>query len=363
MSNSKISALTAATTPLAGTEILPVVQSSATTKVSVANLTAGRDVTALSLAAGSAASTQTISSTGIASSGSATDINIRLTPKGTAYAEVYASLNSFSATGQSILNLNNIGSTGQSPLDFTINTTLRGRIRVDFAGGVNYVSNGGNHNFFTGGDSGVGTTRFVIGTTGDVTNSTGNFVVATTAKGVTTGSAIPLGFGTNGSTTQAILDTSGNLGIGNTPSGTYKLEITGGISATGNAVLGSATTNTVTVNGNISIGTTPVTTVGVYAAHTALTGVAQRGFQSSPTGTFAATTRVVGFQASPATAATAFTSAAVAGFYATNPTKGAGSTITTAIGLYVEDITVGTNNYGFLSLITTSTPAELHQII
>ena len=45
MADKKISALTAATTPLAGTEVLPIVQSSATVKVSVANLTAGRDTT------------------------------------------------------------------------------------------------------------------------------------------------------------------------------------------------------------------------------------------------------------------------------------------------------------------------------
>jgi len=44
MSNSKISALTSATTPLAGTEVLPVVQSSTTKQVSVANLTSGRTV-------------------------------------------------------------------------------------------------------------------------------------------------------------------------------------------------------------------------------------------------------------------------------------------------------------------------------
>ena len=49
MSNSKISALTASTTPLAGTEVLPIVQSSTTKQVSVANLTAGRAVSALSL--------------------------------------------------------------------------------------------------------------------------------------------------------------------------------------------------------------------------------------------------------------------------------------------------------------------------
>lgn len=44
MANAKISALTASTTPLAGTEVLAIVQSSATKQVSVANLTAGRSV-------------------------------------------------------------------------------------------------------------------------------------------------------------------------------------------------------------------------------------------------------------------------------------------------------------------------------
>jgi len=50
MADSKISALPAATTALAGTEVLPIVQSSATKQVSVANLTAGRAVSAASLA-------------------------------------------------------------------------------------------------------------------------------------------------------------------------------------------------------------------------------------------------------------------------------------------------------------------------
>lgn len=49
MANTKISALTAATTPLAGTEVLPIVQSSTTKQVSVANLTAGRAISATSL--------------------------------------------------------------------------------------------------------------------------------------------------------------------------------------------------------------------------------------------------------------------------------------------------------------------------
>ena len=45
MADTKISALPASTTPLTGNETLPVVQGGVTKKVSVADLTAGRDVT------------------------------------------------------------------------------------------------------------------------------------------------------------------------------------------------------------------------------------------------------------------------------------------------------------------------------
>ena len=49
MADKKISALTSATTPLAGTEVLPIVQSSTTVKVAVSDLTAGRAVSAASI--------------------------------------------------------------------------------------------------------------------------------------------------------------------------------------------------------------------------------------------------------------------------------------------------------------------------
>jgi hypothetical protein len=52
MPDVKISALTGASTPLASTEVLPIVQSGSTVQVSVANLTAGRAVSASSLANG-----------------------------------------------------------------------------------------------------------------------------------------------------------------------------------------------------------------------------------------------------------------------------------------------------------------------
>jgi hypothetical protein len=44
MADKKISQLTGATTPVAGTEVLPIVQGGSTVKVSIANLTAGRSI-------------------------------------------------------------------------------------------------------------------------------------------------------------------------------------------------------------------------------------------------------------------------------------------------------------------------------
>ena len=57
MADVKISALPASTVPLAGTEVLPIVQSSTTKQVSVANLTAGRAVDTLNLSTSGATST------------------------------------------------------------------------------------------------------------------------------------------------------------------------------------------------------------------------------------------------------------------------------------------------------------------
>ena len=51
MADTKISALPASTTPLAGTEVLPIVQSGVTKKVSVADLTAGRAISGASVTA------------------------------------------------------------------------------------------------------------------------------------------------------------------------------------------------------------------------------------------------------------------------------------------------------------------------
>jgi hypothetical protein len=68
MADTKISALPASTTPLAGTEVLPIVQSGVTRQVSVANLTAGRAVNASSVTATSTSSGTSFIPTGAPSS-------------------------------------------------------------------------------------------------------------------------------------------------------------------------------------------------------------------------------------------------------------------------------------------------------
>jgi len=75
MADSKISALPASTVPLAGTEVLPIVQSSTTKQVSVANLTAGRDIAATSL---TTAAVQATNSSGLAlkNSGGTTQLSL-----------------------------------------------------------------------------------------------------------------------------------------------------------------------------------------------------------------------------------------------------------------------------------------------
>ena len=119
MADKKISQLTAATTPLAGSEVLPIVQSSTTVKVSVADVTKGRTIQTTGIndnnnnevititTTASAVNELTIANaaTGanpvISATGSDTNIGITLTPKGTGNA-VLTSGNLVVANGNGI---------------------------------------------------------------------------------------------------------------------------------------------------------------------------------------------------------------------------------------------------------------------
>ena len=83
MADLKISQLTGATTPLAGTEVLPIVQSGATKQVSVANLTAGRAISAAEL-------TLTTGNLVIGTAGKGIDFSATTSGSGTMTSELLA---------------------------------------------------------------------------------------------------------------------------------------------------------------------------------------------------------------------------------------------------------------------------------
>ena len=103
MADLKISQLPAATVPLAGTEVLPIVQAGATKQVSIDNLTAGKAVLATSVTAttvnGStfdtnvAAAGVTLTGTTLAADGTDANISIAINPKGTGVVSTTSTYN------------------------------------------------------------------------------------------------------------------------------------------------------------------------------------------------------------------------------------------------------------------------------
>jgi hypothetical protein len=201
MSNSKISALTSATTPLAGTETLPIVQSSTTKQVSVANLTAGRAIQFASAIVN-----------GTTQGGTANLFAVKDSSK-----YQYSSIDTTAQTtgvGGAI----NLGGNYRAAGDAQAFTRVVAEKVNATDGDYSY-----NMTFYTTVNNGAnfGIKNFTMLSTGDNTFNTGNLVQGTASKGITTGSAINLGLGTNGSTTQANIDTAGNFLVGttSTPSG------------------------------------------------------------------------------------------------------------------------------------------------
>ena len=177
MANSKISALTAATTPLAGTEVLPVVQSSATTQVTVANLTAGRAVSALSYA----------STTGAAFGTTSGSVGVGMTPSawGSAYKAVQMGNTSFSGAV--------VGYIGNAQTYVTSNAYHNGTnwTYTNTSGAAYYAVQGvsPSHNWYiaasgTAGATVTWTQAMGIDASGNITATIGNIVPSTAAKGV-----------------------------------------------------------------------------------------------------------------------------------------------------------------------------------
>jgi hypothetical protein len=212
MANTKISALPASTTPLAGTEVLPIVQSSNTKQVSVANLTAGRAVATGALTVtGAATVSSTLGVTGVATLGAGAILN---TP---------ASVTLTSATGLPLTT----GVTGLLPIANGGTATATPSI---VAGTNITVSGTWPNQTIAASGGGSGTVTSVAASVPSLFSITGSPITTSGTLAMTySGTALPVANGGTGQTTY----TDGQLLIGNTTGNTLtKTTLTAGSGVT-----------------------------------------------------------------------------------------------------------------------------------
>jgi len=160
MADTKISALPASTVPLAGTEVLPIVQSSTTKQVSVANLTAGRDIAATSL---TTAAVQATNSGGLALKNAGGITQLSVGGGGGDNITLSVATNITPANAAVAISPTGTGTVAISPAGaLTINPTT--------ASTINNTS--------------IGATTALTGRFTSVTATTGNFEVGTSGQGI-----------------------------------------------------------------------------------------------------------------------------------------------------------------------------------
>jgi hypothetical protein len=170
MADQKISALTSATTPLAGTEVLPIVQSGSTVKVAVSDLTAGRDVSATGVTvtgatpriSGVMSGSPVTARTAFVNSVVNSDSFLNLLPNGTGTSSGFQAYNNSDPTNSAY------GTISASSSVVAVNSTTRGS---------------GTFLPLTFNTSNVEQVR--ISTAGEVTVNTGNLVINTATRGIT----------------------------------------------------------------------------------------------------------------------------------------------------------------------------------
>jgi hypothetical protein len=230
MADKKISALTAATTPLAGSEVLPIVQGASTVKVSVNNLTAGKTVPASAL---------TITAPTYGNSGSIANPN---DPNDEVLFTITNGANTnggIARGGGTVLSLRDrTSNSGSATIGYGLYVTAP-YDGTNASGSTYALTKYGIfvddiYNFY-GQNATVGSTNYGLYVKGGGRNYLkadtqfdNNVVIGTAAKGITTGSAISFGLGTNGVTTHATIHNSSGVSIGNTTDpGSTNLSVTG----------------------------------------------------------------------------------------------------------------------------------------
>ena len=175
MANSKISALPSATTPLAGTETLPVVQSSTTKQVSVANLTAGRAVSAASLALTTSPLPATSGGTGTATA--FTSGSVIFASASGVYSQ--DNTNFFWDDANNRLGL---GTSTPATGFHLFNTTARPFTAGNFSATWSFGQTGANFAFRE--NSSVSDFVSIDGNNGNTTIGVGNLIIGTSGKGI-----------------------------------------------------------------------------------------------------------------------------------------------------------------------------------
>jgi hypothetical protein len=291
MADVKISQLPAATTPVDGTEVLPIVQSATTKQVSIANLTAGRAMAASSLTLTTPLAV-TSGGTGLATTAAGTLLSS-------------TALNTISATATPTLGVagttaGSLGLSGSSSGVVTLNTAAAAgtwSLTLPTSGGTNgfiLTTNGAGVTTWTnptalGVDLDVGTTAITGGTTGRVlynnagvlgeyaVTGTGSVVLGTSPTFTTSaifpaGTVSAPGITTTGDTNTGIyfpaadtlaITTAGSEDMRFTPEGNVTLNsatfspttpgTAGNMAMTGTLAMGSSFLRNRIINGNMQI--------------------------------------------------------------------------------------------------------------
>ena len=288
MADVKISALPAASTPLAGTEILPIVQVGVTEQVSVADLTAGRAISASALTLTTTALAVTSGGTGISSAAQ----GALLSATGT---------NTFSATRTPTLGLagtaaGTLGFSGATSGVVTLQTAATAgtwSLTLPTSGGTNgYIltTNGSGVTSWTnptalGVDLDVGSTAITGGTTTRVLynnagvlgeyaiTGTGSVVLGTTPTFTTSalfpaGSVSAPGIAASGNTNTGIyFPAADNAAIATGGVVALTADSSQNVSVTNTLVMGSSFKRNKLINGSMNVyqrGSVAATTAGAY---------------------------------------------------------------------------------------------------
>jgi len=296
MSNSRISTLTASTTPLAGTEVLPIVQSSTTKQVSVANLTAGRAVSALSL---TSTNDSTINGATVGKGGGSVSSNtalgvsalngnstgVRMTAVG--YRSMVGATGNFNAAfGSNTFESLASGTNGTAIGDYALQQTT-GSFNTAIGNGSGYLITSGSKNtilgIYSGNQNGLDirtASNYVVLSDGDGTPRayhngtdwvypTGNLVIGTSGKGIDFSAVVHSGSTSKlladyeeGTWTAAFVAGGGTITINNSyKTGAYT-KIGRQVTLTGYFIVGSVSSP----SGNVSISGLPFTASGASDA-------------------------------------------------------------------------------------------------